>query len=362
MRILRYYIIKDFLASFFFSLISITFVMLLGNLIKISDMVINKGIPILVALKAFLFFIPYLLEFTLPLASLLGTLLSIGRVSADNELIPIRNAGVSLFRIFDGFLIIGIICSLFLIFMQNKVIPELHYKSRALLKSVAQKNIYSLIEPGVFIDSFPGYILYVGDLKGNKMKNVIIYEIQKEKPSRTTVAQRGEFISEDNTIKIKLEQGFRDEVNPKDPTKFYRLNFKVMFTTIAIPKDLPDSVARNPRDYTLKELKKEIAGFNAKGIPSLPYVIEYHRKISFSLSVLVFIILGFAVAISINQREKSVNFTIAFMAAGVYYLLSLLGESLALKGVVPPPVGVWIPNVIMSSIGLFFYFKNAYIR
>lgn len=362
MRILRHYIVNDFIVSFFFSLLSITFIMLLGNLIKITDLVISKGIPILTALKAFVLFIPYLFEFTIPLACLLGTMLSIGRVTADNELIPIRNAGISLFRIFDAFLIMGLICSLFLIFMQNKIIPELHYKSRSLLKSVAQKNIASFIEPGVFINSFPGYILYVGDMKGNKLKNVIIYEVQENKPSRTTFAQKGEFISEDNNLKVKLEQGFRDEVNPKDPTKFYRLNFNVMFTIISIPKDLPSTVAKKPKDYTLKELLKEMSSYDDKGIGTLPFLIEFHRKISFSLSALIFTILGFSLAISIHQREKSINFTLCFILAGVYYLLYLLGESLALKGAIPPILGVWLPNLLMGALGMFLYLKNAYIR
>jgi len=362
MRIIRHYILKDFLSAFFFSLAGITFIMVLGNLIRISDLIIRKGIPVLIALKAFLYFIPYLFEFTIPLACLLGALLSMGRVAADNELIPIRNAGISLLRIFDGFLILGLIASLFLIILHNKIMPELHYQSRALLKSVAQKNIYSLIEPGVFIDTFPNYILYVGDIKGNTLKNVIIYEILQDKPSRTTFAQRGEFISEENALRIKLEKGFRDEINPNDPSKFYRLNFQVMFTTIEMPKQMPESVSKKPRDYTLKELKQEIALLETKGISTLPLVIELQRRVSFSFSALIFIILGFSVAISIHQREKSINFTVAFISAGMYYLLYLLGESLALKGSIPPSLGVWLPNVIMGSGGVYVYLKNAYLR
>ena len=186
--------------------------------------------------------------------------------------------------------------------------------------------------------------------------------MRDDKPSRITFAKRGEFITEDNAVKIKLEEGFRDETDIKDHSKFYRLNFKVMFTKISLPDEIPEEVSKKPKDYSISELKEEIHTFERKGIPALPLKIELHRKISFSFSALVFIILGFSVALNINQREKSVNFTIAFLSAGLYYLLYLLGESLALKGKLPPFAGVWLPNILMGSAGILLYLKNAYIR
>ena len=72
MRILRNYILKDFFSAFIFSMLSLSMVMLLGNLMKISDMVIRKGVHIVDALKIFSFFLPYLLGFTIPLSFLLG--------------------------------------------------------------------------------------------------------------------------------------------------------------------------------------------------------------------------------------------------------------------------------------------------
>ncbi|MDP8290451.1 MAG: LptF/LptG family permease [Candidatus Susulua stagnicola] len=101
MKILRNYIIKDFLSVFIFSFLILSMVMLMGNLMKISDMIVRKGIGIIDAFKILSFFIPYLLGFTIPLAFLMGVLLVMGRLIADNEIIAIRVAGISLFKILE---------------------------------------------------------------------------------------------------------------------------------------------------------------------------------------------------------------------------------------------------------------------
>ena len=125
MKILRNYILGDFFSSFLFSLFSITLVMVIGNLIKISDMVIRRGVSITDAVKIFCFFMPYLLGFTIPLSILLGVLLSLGRLVADNEIIAINVAGISLAHILKIFLIVGFIFSLFLIILNNNILPKL---------------------------------------------------------------------------------------------------------------------------------------------------------------------------------------------------------------------------------------------
>ena len=114
MKILRNYILKDFFTAFIFSLLILVMVMLLVFLMLSSHMVLKRGIEITDALKICGFQIIYILGVMLPFAFLMGVLLSVGRLAADNEIVAIHVAGVSVGRIFGFFLIIGIIFSLFL--------------------------------------------------------------------------------------------------------------------------------------------------------------------------------------------------------------------------------------------------------
>jgi len=362
LKILRKYIIKDFLTIFTFSLFTLSLVMLMGNLMKISDMVIRKGVNIFDALKILFFFVPYLLGFTIPLSFLMGVLLVMGRLIADNEIVAIRVAGISLFKILNIFLILGAIFSLFLFILNDKVIPDFHYRYRSQIKNIYSKNVSALIEPGVFLENFPNHILYVSDKQENKLKNVFIYEIdEKSKQSKVTFAKQGEFVVEDDILKIKLEDGFRDEAISKTggKTELYRLNFQVFFMNIPIEQQKEVTVNKKASDMRLKELRDKIHRYKKLGVDTTELKGEFHKRISFSFSVIAFVILGFGVSLVVKHREKSINFGIAFFAAGLYYLLFILGETLIEYHLILPSIGMWLPNIIVISIGGYLLYKKC---
>src|SRR3989338_5679078 len=127
MKILRNYFLNEFIGPLFLALGVLTFVMILGNLVKIADLVINKGVNIFSVSKLLLLMIPYLLTYTLPIAALTAVLLSLGRLSSDNEIVALRASGVNLFSLILPLLIVGIILSLILVIFNDRVIPYAHY-------------------------------------------------------------------------------------------------------------------------------------------------------------------------------------------------------------------------------------------
>lgn len=362
MKILRNYVLKDFMSTFIFSMLILSMVMLMGNLMKISDMVLRKGVNIIDALKIFSFFIPPLLRYTLPLSFFLGVLLAMGRLIADNEIVAIRVAGVSLFKILNILLILGIMFSLFLFILNDKLIPEFKYRYRSHIKNIYSKNISALIEPGIFLEHFKRHIIYVSDKTENRLKNVFIYELDNsDEVSKVTFAKKGEFIVEDNILKLKLEDVFYHEVDATGK-KDVRGNFKIFFKDIPTEGEGKVEVEKKPSDMGLKELRKRISYLKGKGIKPREHIAEMHERISLSFSIIAFAILGFGVSLAVKHREKSINFGIAFLAAGIYYLLSILGKTIIEYKLVDPAIGVWLPNVVIVIIGGYFIYKNAYPR
>ncbi len=369
-KILRNYILKDFLSVFIFSLLILTMVMLMGNLMKISDMVVRKGVNIVDALKIFSLFIPLLLRFTVPLSFLMGILLTMGRLISDNEITAIRVSGIPLLKILNIFLVLGVISSLILFIVNDKVIPAFHYRYRSYIKNIYAKNVSSFIEPGVFLEgNFQNYILYVGDKYENKLKNIFIYELDRERSTTKIIyAKRGEFIVEGNKLKIKLEDGWRDEATSKEKVELYRLQFNVFFMDIPIQERKMTSVSKKPSDMQIREIKEKINHLKKLGIDPgrgespLELIAEFHERISFSFSIITFIILGFGISLVVKHREKSINFGIAFLSAGTYYLLFILGKTFIKHNFIPPSLGMWLPNIIIMAVGGFLILKHAHFR
>ncbi|MCM8795794.1 MAG: LptF/LptG family permease [Candidatus Omnitrophica bacterium] len=354
MKILRNYLLKEFIGSLFLALGVLTFVMLLGNLIKIAELVINKGVDIFCVLKLFLLMIPYLLTYTLPIAALTATLLSLGRLSSDNEIVAIKASGINLFSLIMPLVIVGVILSLILVIFNTQVIPYAHYAWRKTITEVGIKTPTAALEPGVFINSFERYILFIYRIEDNKLYNVRIYEPQGEdKPTRTILAKSGEFISipEKKIVKLKLNDGTLDEPDPQNPNHFYKLNFKTYFITLNLAQTTKGQLEKKPKDMTIEELKKEIIRLRNQGIDPAPLITQIQEKIALAFSCLVFILLGSPLAIVTHRREKSINFAIAFLVVGLYYLILIGSEALSMQNYVNPHLAMWLANIILGGIG-----------
>jgi lipopolysaccharide export system permease protein len=323
-------------------------------------MVLRKGVSLVDALRICSFYIVYLLGNSLPFAFLLGVLLSMGRLVADNEIIAIEASGISILKILKIFLILGVIFSLFLFIINDRILPSSHYRYRSQRKLFLYRNIETLIEPRVFLEHFPNYILYVSDKSGNKLRNIFIYEVNRnEGQSKVTFAKRGEFITEGNVLKLKLEDGFRDESNPKDRKELYRLNFKVFFMDIPIERKKIEKVKKKPSDMKLKELKEKIEDLQRKGINPIELKAEFHKRISFSFSIITYLLLGFGVSLFVKHREKSINLGIAMLTGLFGYILFILGQTLIEYRLILPSIGMWLPNIIIGLIGSILIYKKC---
>lgn len=360
MKILRNYFLKEFIGPLFLALGVLTFVMILGNLIKITDLVINKGVNIFSVSKIFIFMIPCLLTYTLPIAALTAILLALGRLSGDNEITAIRAAGINLFSLILPLLITGLILSLLLVIFNDRVIPYAHYAARKTLMEVGIKNPAAALEPGVFINSFEKYVLFIYKIEDNKLYNVRIYEPQENKPTRTIVAKKGEFITipEKNIVKLKLINGSADEPDPDNPGNFYKLNFKTYFITLNLTRENKSgNIEKKPKDMTIRELKDEIKKLKTDNVDPIPLTTEIHTKISLAFSCFVFIFLGTPLAVITRRREKSINFGISFLIVGIYYLLFIGAQALSLQGLISPAIAMWIPNLTSASTAAFLTYK-----
>src|SRR3989338_2815417 len=192
MRILRNYILREFFHSFSLSIIVFTFVLLIGNIIQIANLVINKGVDMISVLKLFLYLIPWLLSFTLPIATLTAVILAFGRLSSDGELTAMKASGVSLFRMSFPILMVGIIFSVTAFFLNDQVSPNASFASRRVIKEIGMKKPTAYLEEGTFIRGFENYIIFIYEIRGNKFKNIRVYQPQEGKPTRTIVAESGE--------------------------------------------------------------------------------------------------------------------------------------------------------------------------
>ncbi len=124
MRILRNYILRECLQPFTLSISVLTSVFLLGYLPQLANKVINNGVSLTAMSQIFLYNIPILLGYTLPIACLITVILTFGHMSAENEILAMRASGIHLLRLLTPLIVVGIALCLVVYILNDRIIPE----------------------------------------------------------------------------------------------------------------------------------------------------------------------------------------------------------------------------------------------
>ena len=173
--------------NFTTSLIVFTFLVLAGRILKLTEWMVNHGTRLSQVLLITIYTIPYVLFYTLPMATLLASLIAFSRLNEDNEIIALKSSGISLFQILPPVVAFSIISYLFASFTAIYLIPISKYSTSRLLFEVARSNISIGIKQGIFNDSIPNIMLYANHISAHvqTMEGVFIFGYLFRKPNIT---------------------------------------------------------------------------------------------------------------------------------------------------------------------------------
>lgn len=333
---------------------------LLGRgLVQMADFIFNKSVDVFLVLKLLYYSLPFILTFLIPMSVLVATLMTFGKLSYDNELTAVKASGISLLKVTRPLFFLVFILSLFSFILSDQIASTTHYQYRKLLMQIGIENPAAALEEGTFIKKFKKFVIFIYEIDKNKLRGIRIYQPQEGKPTRTITAQKGELISipEKGVIKLRLIQGTSDEPDPKDPSKFYTLNFK----TYDFPLNISDmdssrEIGKKPKDMSIQELRHEIEQLGDEGIrTTFPLSAEIHNKIALSFSSLAFLLIGIPLGITAKRSNKSVSFGISLFLMTIYWVLLIGGKAVAQKGLMPAFMALQLSNLVIGGVGLFLF-------
>ena len=353
MRILRTYVLREHAAPFFVTIGGLTAVLLIGNVIRFTELVISKGVSPVDIVRLILYLIPYMLIFTVPMATLIAMTLAFGRLSTDYELIAMRASGVAPFRLVFPMLLVGAVISGLLLIINDRVVPASHLAFRRQLKAIGIKQPTAYLEAGTFIKDFPPYVMFIYHVAGQKLENVRIYEPQPEGPTRTIIAERGEFqrLPDRRGVKLRLYDGAVDESDPAHPGSFYKVTFTTYDINLRTNTDDPARLGKKWKDMTFKELMAERRQMGAEGVETTPLSLELHKRVASSFAVVVFVLFGLAFGLRLHHHERLVSYVWVLGIFLIYYLAIIGMGAVALKGWIPAWLAPWTPNLIGAAVG-----------
>ena len=194
MKRLHLYIVKSFIGPFFVTLLISLFVLLMQFLWVYLDELVGKGLDFSVILEFIVYTMAMLMTNALPLAMLLASIMTFGDLGENNELLAMKAAGISLYRIMKPVIVLSILLSIGSFYFYNNVIPVSYKKLIALMSSIRQLRPEIIVKEGVFSNEIDNYSIKVGKKSpgGEMLYDIMIYDHTEDKGNVTiTVADSG---------------------------------------------------------------------------------------------------------------------------------------------------------------------------
>ncbi len=237
------YVLKNFTTVLFMTFFICLFVLLMQFLWKYVDEMIGKGLELSVLAEFFFYSALTLVPMALPLAILLASLMTFGNLGERLELLAMKAAGISLFRIMRPLIIAIIFICAGAFFFANNIIPMAQVKLWTLIYSMREKSPEVEIPENVFYNGISGYSIYVKhkDTKKNLLEDIMIYDLSKGFENITVTladSARLQFTADKNYLVLTLYNGesfenLKNEANNSGNIPYRRESFTEKQTLIS---------------------------------------------------------------------------------------------------------------------------------
>jgi LPS export ABC transporter permease LptF len=362
MRLLDRFVSRELLVNVLFAIVVLSLVLVVGNIFrKLLPLLVNHDVPVEYLVSFIAYVLPFSLIFTIPWGLLTAVLLVFGRLSADNELIALRSNGVSITRVCVPLAAVAFVCTAICLWLNVQVAPAAQEKLRSTIFDLATRNPMALFGSDQIIDQFPGRKIYVGKKEGNKLDNIIVFEMNEESlPVRVTHARTGMLEADLPNKRILMHlynarYQQRDEQAPLDLRKI-RDGINMAEGTLPIGLDeLYEKAKKRPSRSALsiEQLLDQLKSENKQERSASR--TEINKRFSFPFSCLAFGLIGVPLGVTAHRRETSIGFAMGLIVAITYFLFVILGDTLRASPKFHPELLVWFPNVLFLVLGAFLF-------
>ncbi len=345
---------REISSLFLLGIVIFTLVLLMGRLITLTDLVVSRGVPLADVSRMILYLIPSFLVFTIPMAFLLAVLLAFGRLSADNEIVVIKASGISLFQMLPPVIFCALVAMLLALGASTVGVPWGNSAFKELSFQVLKQNITATIREKTFWDDIPGVIMYTDhyDEQSHALKGVVIYDGRNSDHPMTIFARNGSVSSAVGSQALLLSL-YDGSIHVTGKNGLYRLVHFGEYSMMIGEKGSA-AISRNEPDMWLSELQHQIDDPDTTAVKRLKLQTELYSRFTFPFASIVFAILAVPLGLQNRRSGKSGGFTVSIAIILSYYVMMSVVRTVAERGVVPPVIALWIPDLIFFVMGWYF--------
>ncbi len=359
LKIVDRHLLREFLLYLLLGLSTFVGIFLVVDLFEKIDIFVDHKAPVKLILDYYVSALPVVIVQVLPVAMLLGAILSLGHLRKFNEITAMQSCGLSPLRITRPLLISALLITAAAYVIAEEVVPAAYERQAETLDvkikkqrppgSVGRREIYYMGRGGRV------YIASVFHPRPPKLSDLSVQhfhttgerqEMWKRVDARRAYWKDGRWELRDGFARIFVDQR---EVAAE-------------FLTYADSRydERPDEFARrksDPFQMNRRQLRDYIRRIAESGAAVEQYEVDYHLRAAFPLANFIMVLLGTCLSLRIVRGTVALGFGISVFLGFAYYGFLRVGQALGYNGEVPPMLAAWLGNIVFFSLGTFLFWR-----
>lgn len=352
------YIIKKFIASYFFSIALIITIIVVFDVNEKIDNFIDHDAPIeKIITQYYLNYIPYIANMLSPLFVFISVIFFTSNLADNSEIIAMQSCGMSFNRLIRPYFISAAFIALLNFGLSSYVIPQgnkikIDFEDQYVKKKKSEfvTNIQLEVDTGVvaYIERYEtgartGYNFSLDKFKGKQLvSHLTALKIEYDSAENNRWIIHEYTLRQLDGVKEQLTRGIRlDSVIDMSPEDFLLL--KGQEETMTSP-----------------QLSRYIEKQKRRGVGNLKvFEIEYYKRIAMSFASFILTLIGLSLSSRKIKGGMGVNLGIGLALSFGYILFQSLSATFSASGAMPSIVAVWLPNVVFTFIAIYLYLYKA---
>jgi lipopolysaccharide export system permease protein len=356
-RTVFFYVLREVVIYTLVGLAAVSLVFIGTNLARRLTDFLMVGVALRDVLTIVKAVVVVTLAYTVPVSFLFGSLMGISRMSADGEILALRACGVGLKEVVLPVFVVGFAVSC----LSWYIVFEVEHAAKRDLRDM----VVSMATSGRMIEErrfrqIGNRMFYVESRdRDNHLRGVFISDQSNPERPLLIFAESGDFSFDADTklVKLALRDGdLHAEGENGAAHDYYRMSFQEF--EYVFPVYVPDSLAFHrlrPRDMTTEQLRGVLAYARAgNSIEDLwvteigHYEVQLHRRFALPVAPMLFALLVVPLSLSRARGARAWSVLLCGMLMAVYYGVLSFSQYLAVEGLLPAVVALWLPNALLA--------------
>jgi lipopolysaccharide export system permease protein len=364
-NLLDLYIAREYVSVFAVSFLALVGIFYIATLIDLADKVLGGVASTSVLLRYFYFATPQYVYYIIPMGALVATLVTVGLLTKNSELIVMRACGISLYRSALPLLLFAVIFSTVLFELQERVLSESNREAQrlnAIMRGYPMQMVGVLNRQWIIGKSGDIYWYQAFDPRRNHFRQLSIFHLADSgwQLDQLTYANEALLVHATNgedSLTWEARHGWTRDFStaPHHGSRQLAVKYEP-FETRSISLESPAYFKTDDPDadrMTYSELKNYIAELKASGYHVVPYQVSLQQKLAFPFVAIIMTLLAVPFAVSTGRSGAIYGIGVGLVLAIVYRTALSLFGALGSGGWIDPTLAAWSPNILFGAAAAY---------